>query len=160
MADELSWDLTSPVTYAAGEALECTLAFTAPSDGKYYLMGMLYTAELVYIEGTLFGVLLPEGGAYAINDAGYLSLWEMEADDEKELPCKFTLDRSDVILSIFLMKLEDEDPDLAVDEEIGSVSVSLSSGAAPAPGIDIGSIMGMLVLVMVMGVMIKVATKE
>lgn len=142
----LSWNLTSPVTYQAGQELEYILSFTAPQMGRYYLIGALYDSSLIYIPGTIFGVLLPEGLEYAINSMEYTSLWELEADEEKELPCKFTFDRSDVVLGMFLMKMIGNVPSFELDEQIGSLSIQLSP---PTPPITIESLIS---LVMVVGV--------
>jgi len=152
----LSWNLTSPVSYQAGQELECTISFTAPEAGKYYLIGALYTA-LEYIPGTLFGVLVPEGSDYAVNSVQYTSLWELEADESKVLPCKFTFDRSDVVLGIFLMKMVGDESSLEEDEQVGSLSVQLSS---PAPPITLESYITLAMAIGMCSYMLYEALKE
>ena len=151
----ISWDLEPVVSYQARQELECTLSFTAPDAGRYYICGALYTSDLEYMSGTLFGVLLPEGADYAVNSAEYTSLWDMEAVEEKELPCKFTFDRSNVVLGVFLMRMVGAEPSWA-DEEIGSLSVQLSS---PAPPITIEQMMLMAAAVMMIGMVTTIAMK-
>jgi len=153
----LSWDLEAEVSYRAGETLECAISFTAPETGKYYLMGALYTSSSEYISGTLFGLLLPEGSEYAINSAQYTSLWELEADESRELPCRFTFNRSDVVLGIFLMRMAGDEPSLEDDEQVGSLSVQLSS---PAPPVMVESLITMAMIVGVFGYMSYEALKD
>lgn len=154
----LSWDLTSPVTYKAGEELECAISFTAPEDGTYYLMGALYTTNLEYIPGTIFGILLPEDADYAVNSTQYTSIWEMEAEEEKELPCKFTFSRTDVVLGLFLMKMAGVEPSLEDDEQIGAVSTTLSSGVIRI--VDISTMMTGLIMVAMIGMIIPMALRD
>ena len=147
----LSWNLASPVSYQAGQEFECTIGFTAPEAGKYYLLGALYTATPEYISGTLFGVLLPEGSDHAVNSVEYTSPWELEADEEKELPCRFIFDRSDVVLGVFLMRMAGDEPSLDADEQVASLSVQLSSPAPPVSPVE--SILPVVALVMVLGML-------
>ena len=153
----LSSDLVSPVQYTASQELALTLSFTAPETASYYLVCALYTSDLVYISGTLFGILLPEGSEYAVNSTEYTSLWELEADEEKELPCKFTFDRSDVVLGVFLMKMIGDVPSFEHDEQIGSLSIQLSS---PAPPITLESLIPLVVVVGMCGFMMREALKD
>ena len=153
----LSWDITSPKKYTAGNVLALTLTFTAPEKGNYYLLGALYDSEGNYISGTLFGVLVPEGSDYAINNAQHSSLWELEEDEETELPCQFILDRSNVVLGLFLMEMAGDEPSLENDEEIDSLSVVLNS---PAAEVDIGQLMMMAMAIMMLGMVMATAFKE
>jgi len=153
----ISWDLTSPVTYQAEKVLACAISFTAPEAGKYYLLGALYTTSLEYISGTLFGVLLPEGSDYAVNSTQYTSLWEMGKGEEKQLPCEFTFNRSDLVLGLFLLKMAGEEPSLDADEQIGSLSVRLSS---PVPPITVESLMSLVMVVGVCGFMMHETLKD
>lgn len=153
----LYWDLVSPKEYAAEAELECVLTFSAPEAGTYYLIGALYTTSLEYISGTLFGVLIPEGSNYAVNSPGYVSLWELEATEEQELPCKFTFNRSDVILGLFLMRMVGDEPSLDDDEQVGSLSVQLS---APVPPITIESLISLAMVVGMLGYIMTTALKD
>lgn len=152
----ISWDLGSTVSYQAEQELECTLDFSAPEEGTYYIVGALYTSSLDYITGTLFGVLVPEGSDYGVNSLEYTSLWELEADESKELPCKFTFDRSNVVLGLFLMKMAGDEPSLDDDEEVGSLSTTLSGPQV----VDIGQIMNLAIMLAIVGLMMGIALKE
>jgi len=143
----LSWDLRSPVTYQAGQELRLTLNFTAPEAGLYYLLGALFTPSLDYIPGSLFGIYVPEGADYAIASAEYASLWELQAGQSASVPCRLSFDRTDVVLGIFLFRMVGDAPSLEVDPQIGYLSAEL---VAPK-GLDLGSVMGMVVAVTMLG---------
>lgn len=136
----LWWNLASPLFYQAGRVLECAIAFTAPEAGKYYLLGALYTPTLEYISGSIFGVLLPEGSQEAVGSAWYTSIWELEAEEKKELPCRFVFDRSEAVLGVFLVKMKEDAPSLEYDEQIDSLSAHLSSQAPP---LTVGSLISL-----------------
>jgi len=153
----LIWDLASPVSYQAGNELQLTLGFTAPDAGEYYLLGALFDANLDYLDGTLFGLLVPEGADYAVNDPQYTSIWEMAEGEGVDLPCRLTLDRSDITLGLFLVKMAGESPSLADDEEVGALSAELSA-ATVGTGLD--QVMGAAVSVMMMGMVMAVALKD
>ena len=155
----LSWDLGSLVSYEAGAELACAVEFDVPEDATYYLVGALYTTALAYIEGTMFGVLVPTGEDYGVNSPGDQTAWEMVADEEKELDCKFTLGQTNVILGLFLVKQLGDEPVWATDTVISSTTTSLSGAVEPAPGLDIMSLMMMVVVVGMMGIMMKSALK-
>ena len=148
----LSWDLVSPVTYTAGEELSFDLHFEAPADteaGRYYLLGALYS-DTTYISGTLFSILKAAEVDYGVNDPTYMSVWELEPEEVVDLPCRFTFDRSNVILGLFLMKMVGTEPSLDADEQVASLSVQLSS---PAPPVTIESLLPMVGMVMVLGML-------
>ena len=65
VASALAWDLPASVSYQAGQELRATLNLTAPEAGNYYLLGFLFEQSGNVIQDTMFGVLLPEGGARA-----------------------------------------------------------------------------------------------
>jgi hypothetical protein len=151
----LSWDLVSPVTYTAGEELSFNLHFEAPVNteaDRYYLLGALYS-DTSYISGSLFGILKPADVDYGVNDPTYMSVWELEPEQAVDLPCRFTFDRSDVILGLFLMKMLGTQPSLDADEQVASVSVQLSSQALPTPPMTIESVLPMVVVVMMFGML-------
>jgi len=153
----LSWDLGSLVSYEAGVELAAAAEFDVPEDATYYLIGALYTTALAYIEGTMFGVLIPTGEDYGVNSPGDQTAWEMVEDEEKELDCKFTLGQTNVILGLFLVKQLGDDPDWATDMVVSSVTTSLSGAAVPAPstGIDIDAIMNLMITMMIVVMMMK-----
>ena len=159
MGDYLSWDLGALISYTVGEELECTPTFSAPQDGTYYLLGALYTPQLAYIPGTMFGVLLPSGEEYAVNSAEHMTTWELEEAGEAEQACKFILERTNAIFGLFLMRLVNEEASLENDEVVDSVSVSLS-GPAAEKGLDIGSLMMMVMVVGIMSMMMTAALKD
>lgn len=151
----LSWDLESPVEYQAGQELQFTLHFVAPEavwprKGKYYILGALYTTALTYIPGTIFAIYVPPSVEYGIGSTEYTSVWELEPEESVDLPCRLTLSRSDVVLGIFLFRIEGDEPSLGVDEEIASVSAELVS---PTPPWTLGSIMSVVAAVMVLGML-------
>ncbi len=156
MGTNLSLDLGSLVNYVAGEILECKITLKATEDGTYYLIGALYTANLEYISGSLFGALKVAGEAYAINSTVETSTWDLEEDDEEEQDCKFTLNRTNTILGLFLYRLENEVPSFDDDTLVDSITVSLVGTAVEAPGgFDISALMMMMVVVGMMGMMMK-----
>ncbi len=152
----LSWDLGSLVSYEAGAELAATVEFDVPEDATYYLVGALYTTALAYIEGTMFGVLVPIGEDYGVNSPGDQTTWEMEEDEEKELDCKFTLGQTNAILGLFLVKQLGDEPVRATDTVVSSITTSLSGAAVvPTPGIDIDSMMNLMITMMIVVMMMK-----
>jgi len=153
MAQELlSWDLVSPIEYTAGQELSFDLHFEAPAvteAGRCYLLGALYS-DTTYISGTLFGILKAAEVDYGVNDPTYMSIWELEPEEAVDLPCRFTFNRSDVILGLFLMKMVGTEPSLDADEPVASLSVQLSS---PAPPVTIESLLPVVGVVMVLGML-------
>lgn len=147
-------DLVSPVTYVAGSELGFTFTITAPEDGTYYVLGALYDSDFNYISGTLFGVLLPVGAAYAFNSQAQMSLWELEEDDEEEIDCKFVLDRTSAIMGLFLMNMAGDEPSLEDDTEVSSTSAILAGEVAVE--LDLSIIVNAVVVVGMMGIMMKV----
>ena len=145
----LSWDLPGAPVYEAGSELEFTLTMKAPGAGRYYLLGALYDSSGNYISDTLFGVLVAEGSSDGMNSHSYTSLWDMKADEEKILPCRFTFNTSDVILGLFLLKMVGNELSLASDELVASVSSTLSFPVPPPPV----TLPSLLMPVMVVGVM-------
>ncbi len=127
-ATYLSWDLQSRVEYRAGQELQFTLRFTAPPGTyPYYVIGALYTRELVYIPESLFGIFMPPEADFAQNSGQYTSIWELAGEESVEIPCHLVLARSDCVLVLFLMRLKGEQPNLQIDEEIASVQAELNS---------------------------------
>jgi len=151
----ITTDLASPVPYTAGEELELKITFEAPEDGSYYLLGALYDSNFRYISGSMFGIILPVGATCAFNVVSQTQLWVMAAGGIQVLDTKLTLGRSSVILGIFFMKLVNTDISLTDDTEIGSVSLTLVGEAVT--GLDLGMIVGAMVVVGMMGIMTKVA---
>ncbi len=125
MGAYLSWNLASPAISQAGQELQFTVNLTAPGDGKYYLMGALYSSDLSYISGTLFGLLKVAGADYAVNGTTYMSYWDLEEGESVELPCRLTQDRTNVVLGLFLFKMEGDTASLGVDEEVDALSAAL-----------------------------------
>ena len=156
----MNWLLPSQIECAAGQELSFTVSFTAPKVGDYYLLGALYDSDFNYISGTLFGVLLPEGSDYAVNSAEYTSLWELEGDEEKELPCKFNFNWSDVVLGLFLMRMVGEVLSSDKDEQVASLSVALSSPALSTLPITRESTASLVMIVACLGIMLHHALKE
>lgn len=153
MESELTWDLASPSEYQARQELQFALSFSAPEAGrprkeKFYILGGLYTNDVVYISGSLFGLFQVPGTEYAVNSTGYVSVWELEPGGSVGLPCRLTFSMSDIILGLFLFKMEGDEPVIGIDEEIASISAVLAS---PAPPWTIESIMSFMLPFMVIG---------
>ncbi len=146
----LSWDLSGSPVYEAGSELEFMLTMKAPGAGRYYLLGALYDTSGNYIGDTLFGVLVPEGSNDAVNNQSYASLWDMNIDEEKSLPCRFTFNTSNVILGLFLLKMVGNELSMESDELVASVSVPLSSPVPPPP-VTLPSLFMPVLVVGVMG---------
>ena len=126
----LSWNLDAETQYQAGTELQATVSFTLPTDGKYYLLGALYTPDAQqYVSGSLFGVLIPEGADYGINDPNQVTLFTGNEGESLDLPCRFSFSNTDVVLGLFFMEMKGESPDLSADEEIGVVSTRLTKPA-------------------------------
>ncbi len=129
MSEYISWDIMSPVEYAAGEELSFNLHFEAPGDTvaqKFYILGGLYL-DTTYLSGTLFGLLKAAEVDYAVNSDTYISLWELEPEESVDLPCRLTFDRSDCTLALFLMRMVGDAPNLDTDEVVDQVQVQLAS---------------------------------
>jgi len=152
----LVWDLSAEVTYNAGEELPFGLVLTAPSAGKYYLLGALYTSSAEFIPGTMFGILFTEGLEHCVNDPQHSSLWELDEGEEVNLPCIITLDRTNVILGIFMMRMAGDEPSLDDDEQAGTLAATLSGPHV----VDIGQIMNLAIVVIMGGMVMAVALKE
>lgn len=147
----LSWNLEAETQYQAGAELQATMSFKLPSDGNYYLLGALYTPDTQeFVPGTLFGVVVPEGADYGVNDPDRVSVFTGNEGESLDLPCRFAFDRTDVILGLFFLKMAGESPDLSADEEVGIVSTRLVKPA----GLDITQlIMPLLLVAMIVPVM-------
>ena len=134
MGDCLSWDLVPPVEYEVGDKLKLNLQIHAPNVGRkkesFYVVGALYTTALNYIPNTLFYIFVPPGVSYGYNDVSLTTAWELEPDESMTLPCHLTLDRSGVVLGLFLFKVEEHVPSIGVDEQVDAVSVILSEGGS------------------------------
>jgi len=153
----LSWNLAEETAYRAGTELQLTVSLTLPRDGNFYLLGGLFTPDtLNYIQGTLFGVLVPEGADYGVNDPNWVSIFTGSQGESLDLPCRFTLDRTDVVLGLFFLEMKGEAPDLAVDEEIGALSTRL---VRPA-GLDMTQLMTAVLAIAMMGMMVGVIARE
>jgi len=149
----LSWNLAEETEYRARTELELTVSLTLPRDGSFYLLGGLFTPDtLNYIQGTLFGVLVPEGADYGVNDPNWVSIFNGSQGESLDLPCRLTLDRTDVVLGLFFLEMKGEAPDLAVDEEVGALSTRL---VRPA-GLDIGQLMTAVLIVAMMGMIVPI----
>lgn len=147
----ISWTLTPPVEYTAGEELTLDLSIVAPEAGNYYIAGALYTTDLDYIYGTLFGVFIPPGTDYGIVSVEYATAWTMDEEEAKTVPCRLILERSDVVLGLFLFKMEGDAPVFGIDEEKGSVSGRLTSPIPPTPPLALGELIGLVVVVGIVG---------
>ena len=158
MAGELAWDLGSSVSYTTGGDLECKITIIAPEDGTYYLLGALYTTQLEYVPGTLFGVLLPSGEIIAVNSLTHATTWELEEDGEQEQDCKFIFDRTDTILGLFLMKMAGTEASWENDTVVDSITVSLSGPVMQEP-LDISALIMLMIPIMMIGMMVKVVAK-
>ena len=154
----LSWNLGSLVAYEAGAELDAAVEFDVPEDATYYLIGALYTTTLAYIEGTMFGVLIPTGEVYGVNSPGDQTVWEMVEDEEKALDCKLTLGQTNVILGLFLVKQLGDDPVWATDTVVSSVTTSLSGAAVPSTEFDFSSMMNLMITMMIVVMMMKMMT--
>jgi len=125
----LSWDLVSPVEYAAGQELVFNLHFEAPANTeakKFYILGGLYTVDGTYIPDTLFGILKAAEVDYGVNDPAYMSLWELEPEQAVDLPCRFILSQSNCLVALFLMRMVGDAPSLSDDEQIAQILVELT----------------------------------
>lgn len=125
-----AWDLVSPVEYSAGEELTFDLHFEAPADTeaeKFYILGGLYTSDGTYISGSLFGILKAAEVDYGVNSATYLSLWELEPEEEVNLPCRLILGRTNCLLALFLMKMVGDEPSIDADEQIAEIQAELTA---------------------------------
>lgn len=142
----LSWDLVSPIEYTALEELSFNLHFEAPEnteEKKFYILGGLYT-DTTYIPGTLFGILKAAGVDYGVNDPAYVTLWELEPEEEVDLPCKFIIGRSNCLLALFLMRMVGDEPNVDDDEQLALIQAELT---APVPiGEDMASIVTQYVM--------------
>lgn len=149
----ISTDKSSPVVYTAGEALDIVISFTAPEDGEYYLIGALYDSNFNFISGSMFGIILPTGATYAFNTPDNTQLFEMTADEKVDLTTKLTLDRTGVILGLFLMKMAGASADFDADTQIDSISLILAG--SESTGIDLSSIISLMVVAGMAGIAVR-----
>ena len=129
----LSSDLISPVEYTAGQELSFNLHFESPADTaakKFYIMGGLYT-DTTYVSGSLFGILKAAEVDYGVNDATYLSIWELDPEQVVDLPCRFILNRTNCLLRLFLMRMVGDTPSLDSDEQLAQIQVQLTAPKTP-----------------------------
>lgn len=153
----LSWNLEAETQYQAGSELQATVSFALPSDGSYYLLGALYTPDTQqFIQGTLFGVLVPEGADYGTNDPDRVSVFTGNEGEGLDLLCRFAFGQTDVILGFFFLKMTGEAPNLDVDEEVGVLTTRLVKPA----GLDITQLMMPLLLVGMMVPMMGMIGKD
>jgi uncharacterized membrane protein YhdT len=154
----LSWDLGLEISYSAGGVLQCTLRMeNAQTEARWlYVIGALLDAETgQVIPGTGFGVLWDDGLGYAYNSAEYLSAFEVGAGSYITVPCVFTLPQSNACLSLVMCEMLGEEP--AADDTIrGEVTTLLVQPA----GFDLSAIMMPLIMVMMIGAMIPVISKQ
>ncbi len=154
----LSWGLGLETSYTAGGALQCTLRMeNAQTEGKWlYVVGALLDAETgQVISGTGFGLLWDAGLGYAYNSADYLIAFEVGAESYITVPCMLTLPQSNAYLSLVMCEMLGDEP--AEDDTIrGEVTTLLVQPAA----LDLSAIMMPLVMVMMIGAMIPVISKQ
>lgn len=124
----LSCDLISPVSYDAGQELSFNLHFEAPVDTRvknFYILGGLYT-DTTYVSGSLFGVLKAAEVDYGVNDATYMSIWELEPEEAVDLPCRFTFNQTNCLLALFLMRMVGDEPSIDSDEQLAQIQALLA----------------------------------
>lgn len=160
MESYLSWGLGLVVPYVAGEKLEAEVAFEVPSSGMHYILGALYTPDLSYIEGSLFGVLQVVDGA--VNSATHMTKYALVVGDSYTLDCEFTFSITSVILGLFLVKMTGDVPSLGDDGVVDSITASLTEPeSVPAPEeVDITSLISMVMMVGVMATGMALMVKE
>ena len=127
----LSWDLVSPLEYAAGQEIDFNLHFEAPANAttkKFYILGGL--TDTTYISGSLFAILKAAEVDYGVNSDTYMSVWELDPEESVDLPCKFIINRSNCLLALFLMEMVGDEADLDNDVEVAQILTEL---AAPVP---------------------------
>ena len=123
----LSWDLVSPVEYEIGQELDFNLHFEAPENtgvGEFYILGGLYDVT-VYAPGSIFGVIIPAGASYGTNSPTHMSTWRLEPGQAVDLPCKFALNRTDIVMALFLQRITGDEPSLDGDEQIAQIQTQL-----------------------------------
>lgn len=128
----LSSDLISPVEYSTGDVLSFNLHFEAPANTEaeqFYILGGLYI-DTAFIAGSIFGILKAAEVDYGVNDASYMSVWELEPEEDVDLPCQFIINRSDCLLVLFLMRMVGDEADQEADDNLAQIQVQL---VAPIP---------------------------
>lgn len=157
LTSALSWDLALETSYTAGGVLQCTLRMENPLEEAVwlYIVGALLDVETgEVISGTGFGLLWDEGG-YAYNSPDYLSAFEVGAEGYIEAPCLLTLPQSNAYLSLVMCEMLGEEP--AADDTIRGELTTLLSQPAP---FDLSAIIMPLMMVMMIGAMIPVISKQ
>jgi len=154
----LSWELGLETSYTAGEVLQCTLRMeNAQTEARWlYVIGALLYAETgELVEGTGLGVLWDDSLGYAYNSADYLSAFEVGAESHITVPCMLTLPQSNAYLSLVMCEMLGDEP--AADDTIRGEVTTLLVQLAP---LDLSAIMMPLIMVMMIGAMIPVISKQ
>ncbi len=99
---------------------------------------------------------MPEGADITVNDPQYTSIWTMAQGESVEIICRLTLDRTDVVLGLFLVQMSGEAPSLADDIEVGALSAEL---VTPAAGTGFDQVFGAMVSVMMLGMVMPLTLK-
>lgn len=159
--DELQTNLVPPVAYNAGEVLPLTVTITAPSDGKYYVMGALYDESLALIYGTQFSLFLwgAVGEQVGVNSDSYASIYELEEAEAEAVSCQFQFQQSNATLGLILYKMSGEIPAPDFDTQIDEIVCSLVGSELPSEGIGgiIEAVMPIMLLAMMMPMVIGMA---
>ena len=154
----LGWDLGLETPYAAGEVLPCTLHMeNAQATAEWlYVVGALLDADTgQVITGTGFGVLWDDGAGCGYNSGDYLSAFQVDAASYITVPCMFTLGQSNAYLALAMCQMQGSEP--AADDPVrGQVSTLLTQAA----GTDMGTLIVPLAMVMMMGVMMPMISRE
>lgn len=154
MADELQTNLAASVAYNAGEVLPLTLTITPPSDGKYYVMGALYDENLVLIIGTQFSLFLwgAVGEQVGVNSDSFVSIFELEEAEVREVSCQFQFQQSNATLGLILYKMSGEVAAPDFDTQIDEVVCSLIGSELPSEGF--GGVIDFAIPIMMLGMVV------
>ncbi len=126
----LSSDLASSHEYQAGAELSFALHFSTLRAGGFYLLGALYSSEGVYLPGTLFGII-EDDNSNGVTSFTHARLWSLTEGEEILLPCRFTFDRTGMVLGLFFMKMTGEAINPEEDTVVGQLAISLVVPASP-----------------------------
>lgn len=150
----MTWTLAASTEYTAGEVLQGVIYLTSPEEGVSvdgYILGALYeVATGNPILNTRFNVDWDADLGVGVNEAGFDDprIWSMPTYG-RAIPFRFTLDRSDVILKIWDLRLEGVEADPETDEILSILQTSLATPVTPVSSIE--AIMPPIMMIMVMG---------
>jgi len=159
MSNELTSDLASAISFAAGGLIPGTLTIVAPEDGDYYVLIEQYTSALALIPGTREYLHQAVAGGTAVGSTTLTTIYELDEDEEQEVDINLTIAYTDCYLYLFLKRMAGAVPAPDTDDTVVFVVVSLSAASGEVPAeLDMTSLMNLMITMMIVVMMMKMMT--